>query len=154
MIKGRKLFSKGFTLVELLVVVAIIGLLASIVFVSLGSSRGDARNARRKADLRQVKTALELCYSDASCGGGTDLYPTLGSGSAFPAMTPYLTQAPIDPRSDMDYAWITNVGDTQSFCVYTEKLENITPDTFFVISNGGLGETTTVKPLAASGCPL
>ena len=49
-------------MIELLVVIAIIGLLASIVLVSLNSARGKARDARRKADLHQIQTALEMYY--------------------------------------------------------------------------------------------
>lgn len=54
---------KGFTLIEVLVVVAIIGLLASIVIVSLGSARPRARDTRRIADLRETQNALELYYT-------------------------------------------------------------------------------------------
>jgi len=57
---------KGFTLIELLVVIAIIGILSSIVLASLNSARAKARDARRKVDLKQVQTALELYYSN--CG--------------------------------------------------------------------------------------
>lgn len=56
----------GFTLIELLVVVSIIGLLASVVMTSLNSARAKARDARRRADTTQVRTALELYY--AKCG--------------------------------------------------------------------------------------
>ncbi len=58
--------SKGFTLIELLVVVAIIGILSSVVLASLNSARKKARDARRKSDLSQIRTALELYYS--TCG--------------------------------------------------------------------------------------
>ncbi len=54
---------KGFTLVEILIVVSIIGLLASIVLVGLGSFRSRGRDARRIADLGQTQNALELYYS-------------------------------------------------------------------------------------------
>ncbi len=55
---------KGFTLIELLVVIAIIGLLASVVMMSLGLARAKARDVKRRADLKQIMTAMELYYSD------------------------------------------------------------------------------------------
>ncbi len=56
----------GFTLVEILIVVSIIGMLASIVLVGLGSFRSRGRDARRAADLRETQNALELYYSKES----------------------------------------------------------------------------------------
>ncbi len=54
----------GFTLIELLVVISIIGLLASVVLVSLNKARIKARDTRRLADLKQIMTALEMYVSD------------------------------------------------------------------------------------------
>jgi len=56
--------TKGFTLIELLVVIAVIGLLSTIVMVSLNSARAKARDARRKEDLKSIRTALEMYYND------------------------------------------------------------------------------------------
>lgn len=53
-------FKNGFTIIELLVVIMIIGLLASIIAISVNGSRVKARDARRKADIRQIRIALEL----------------------------------------------------------------------------------------------
>lgn len=55
---------KGFTLVELLVVVAIIALLSTLAVVALGSARTKARDAKRISDIKQVQTALELYFTD------------------------------------------------------------------------------------------
>ena len=60
----KKTIQIGFTLIELLVVIAIIGLLSSVVLASLSGARESARDARRKQDLRQLQTALELYYND------------------------------------------------------------------------------------------
>lgn len=57
---------KGFTLIEMLIVVAIIGILASVVLVGLGPVQRRGRDARRLADLREVQNALELYFS--KCG--------------------------------------------------------------------------------------
>ena len=63
---------KGFTLIELLVVISIIGVLSSVVMVSLNNARERARDAVRKSDLAQLHRALELYYLDY------DQYPSEG----------------------------------------------------------------------------
>jgi len=60
----KNLTKKGFTLVELLVVISIIGLLSTIAIVSLGSARAKSRDTKRIADMKQFSTALEQYYSD------------------------------------------------------------------------------------------
>lgn len=55
---------RGFTLLELLVVIAIIGLLASIVLASLDTARSKARDAQRISTMREVRTAMELFYTE------------------------------------------------------------------------------------------
>ncbi|MEX0689854.1 MAG: type II secretion system protein [Candidatus Paceibacterota bacterium] len=55
--------SKGFTLIEMLIVIAIIGLLSSIVIVGLTGAREEARDSRRVAEIRQIQNLLELNYS-------------------------------------------------------------------------------------------
>lgn len=54
----------GFTLIEMLIVVAIIGLLSSVVLVGLGDVRKDARDTRRVSDVRQMQNQLEIYYSE------------------------------------------------------------------------------------------
>jgi len=64
---------KGFTLIELLVVISIIGILSSLAVVSLNGARAKARDALRKADMSQIRTALSLYYFD------NDVYPVCGN---------------------------------------------------------------------------
>lgn len=54
---------KGFTLIELMVVIAIIGVLATIVSVSLSSARSKPRDAKRLADLNSFQLALDSYFS-------------------------------------------------------------------------------------------
>jgi len=55
---------KGFTLIELLVVVSIIGVLTTLIFANLNAARERGRDAQRKSDLHNLRTALRLYYND------------------------------------------------------------------------------------------
>jgi prepilin-type N-terminal cleavage/methylation domain-containing protein len=64
---------KGFTIVELLVVISTIGVLAAIVLSNVNVFAAKARDARRKADLRNLAVALEMYYSQFGS------YPSTGA---------------------------------------------------------------------------
>ena len=115
--------SKGFTLIELLVVIAIIGVLASTVLASVNSARIKARDARRKADLKQISLALELYYdaygayppyrASNSCGGNradwaTSLCTTsnwLTTDANFLSFLPIVSRDPINRLGNDDTPW-------------------------------------------------
>ncbi|OGH07959.1 MAG: hypothetical protein A2W22_06855 [Candidatus Levybacteria bacterium RBG_16_35_11] len=93
---------KGFTLIELLIVIVIIGILATFLMVNFVGVRQRARDAQRKADLRQIQSALELYRSDQGS------YPnTLPSCDEKFCSTPdcgatdntYMQKIPCDPLS-------------------------------------------------------
>jgi len=55
---------KGFTLIEILVVFSIVGILAGLTLAASMSSRKVARDGKRKADLEQIRSALEMYRAD------------------------------------------------------------------------------------------
>ncbi len=65
--KTNKKYSKGFTLVELLLVIAIIAILATVLFVSLGGQRERARTTAFKENMRGLVTTFTACAD----GSGT-----------------------------------------------------------------------------------
>ena len=86
--------ARGFTLIELLVVIAIIGLLSAIITAILTSARASSRDARRVADLKELRTALQLYFEsndNAYPSALTDIVPT------------YITPEPKDPGTGQSY---------------------------------------------------
>jgi len=58
---------KGFTLIELMVVVLIVGLLSGLVVVNVNNSRLNARDAKRIQDIDTINTAIQM-YAEANNG--------------------------------------------------------------------------------------
>jgi len=110
-LKKQTLFVKaGFTLVELMTVVAIIGILAAISVFALAGSRESARDARRKADLQAVASALELFKADCNYYLRTSSFPSAGSALTGSSCTPsnsnrYIEAIPTDPRPGLNFVY-------------------------------------------------
>jgi prepilin-type N-terminal cleavage/methylation domain-containing protein len=99
--------SGGFTVLELLVVIAIIAVIASVVMASLNSSRKKARDARRVGDLSVLRKAVEIYLNTngrlpgssgpGNCNGGGGCNST-GAQPWIPGLTDeYIVSAPLDP---------------------------------------------------------
>ena len=71
-----KKYSLGFTLLELMIVVTIIGLLSAVVLVALNTSRESGRNAARISQIKEYLKAFELYRSD------TGKYPSWGTSAS------------------------------------------------------------------------
>lgn len=59
---------KAFTLIELLIVIAIIAILAGVIFVNLNSARNRAKDAQVKSDMSELSKALEVIKVDRDLG--------------------------------------------------------------------------------------
>lgn len=103
--------NRGFTLIELLVVIAIIGMLSSVVLASLNGARVKARDVRRKADMVELRKALEFYYDANNAYPSTGnqwwgnnatygSHPTSGSTGYIPNLAPtYISVLPLDPKN-------------------------------------------------------
>lgn len=87
---------KGFTLVELLVVISIISFLSTIILSSMEAARARARDSKRIQEVLEVEKALHLYYSDYG------VYPLTTGNGAWSALSVlvdggYLSSVPEDP---------------------------------------------------------
>jgi prepilin-type N-terminal cleavage/methylation domain-containing protein len=89
---------KGFTLVELLVVVVIIGLLSMMVVISVRSIKAKTRDAERVSEMNSLATVLGLYHSDYNLYPIFDEYITgTDAFSVTLEATTYITNVPTDP---------------------------------------------------------
>jgi general secretion pathway protein G len=122
-------FRSGFTLIEILVVMVIIGILATIGMGSFQSSQMKARDASRKNDLVQVGKALEIYYNDHGSypvGTGGEIIGCNGTACTWGETfidekgTVYMVELPADPKGNYEYYYES---DGSYFQLYA-RLEN------------------------------
>lgn len=101
---------KGFTLIELLVAMTIVSVLMGVALVSYQGARKSARDGKRKTDLEEIRSALEMYRAD------NETYPpdlaTLESDG-------YIV-LPEDSLTDRDYAYNPISESTYNLCAALE----------------------------------
>ena len=92
--------SKGFTLVEIVVVIGIMAVLTGVVLTSLSGAKSQNRDQQRVADVSNIQLALEMFFSHYR------YYPT-----SLNALVPtYLPSVPKGPSSGEVYSYVPLVG--------------------------------------------
>lgn len=138
---------KGFTLIELLVVVAIIGILTAISVFALAGTREAARDVRRKADLEQLRSALEIYKSDcnrypaALPAVGSALQASPGAANCTGTANTYMQSRPGDPSTGRLYGYAPSGSPATTYVLCTALEEVTTADSRCAGVNCGTGMT-------------
>ncbi len=138
----------GFTLLELLIVIVIIGILALIIVPGLASGPKRARDAQRKSDMRAVKNALETYYNDKNVypapASGTNGSTTYFANLSTVLVPDYLPSVPADPKSGVATGYVYGVNSTVTPTKYVieTNLESTT-DSQINDKNGAAGYNGT-----------
>lgn len=138
----KKSKSHGFTLIEILVVIAIIAILVAFISSNFLGARQRAKDVKKKAEFRQMKNALRLYYNDynvypgltttsvntfSGCKSGTppneDCVEACSGAFAGGATCNEVYMKLLPPESDYEWSYQQrNSGD--DFCLWT-TLENV-----------------------------
>jgi prepilin-type N-terminal cleavage/methylation domain-containing protein len=93
---------RGFTLTEVLIVVAVLAVLFIILLLNFNSHQGRARDAGRKTDLEKIKIAFEEYYNDHGCYPPSDILNNCNGQE----LQPYLDRIPCDPFTKEPYVYV------------------------------------------------
>jgi len=119
--KKKQKSQQGFTIIELLVVISIIGLLSSIVMYATVSARVKGRDAKRVQDLQVIAQALDMYYQDngtypvpsgaeywfsAANYPSGDTYEAYNWANFQIALAPYIAKLPVDPINNNSASWV------------------------------------------------
>src|SRR4051812_9863907 len=116
----------GFTLLELLIVIVIIGILALLIIPNITSAPKKARDVQRKTDLKAVQKALEEYFVS------NNVYPSssgaLGTGTVLNELTsgtpPILKSVPTDPKNAAPFTYTYTPANSNSTYTLHSCLEN------------------------------
>ncbi len=121
----------GFTLIELVIVMAIIATLTALATFNFSQARVRARDVQRKNELKAIQNALELYKNDQM----PQSYPTSANFSTA-LVTSYMAKLPVDPKEkvtdgswmDYTYAFVDSLHYTLQTCLEnTSDPDKLTP---------------------------
>lgn len=142
-----KKYNRGFTIVELLIVVAIIAILAAIVLTQTGLANSKGRDAARMRSLKELQKAVEIYRTETGefpntggnwfAGGNcnTENNPTpkgYGADGYIPGLVPnFISRLPEDPAPRFSdgrcFSYVSN--GTEYMIVANDGAESFNPNT-------------------------
>ena len=99
----RAQHAESFTLIELLIVIAIIGILAAIIIISLTGASTHAKYETMRAEMKEIANAANM-YA-VNDGQGINYPVDVGPNTMPPGLSKYLSSWPTSPWSGCTYDW-------------------------------------------------
>jgi general secretion pathway protein G len=115
---------KGFSFIEILVVVTIIGIIATIGLVTYTEFLKQSRDAKRKGDIEQIRAAIEIYKSNNNSYPTIDITNQTDICDDMPACASgvyYLRKVPDDPKNDTYEYVYSSDGSDYTLCALLEQ---------------------------------
>lgn len=119
---SKNTYRKGVTLIEIILVVAIIGVFVVLLLGLIWGQVSKGRDARRKSDLESIKVAFEEYYNDNGCYPPEGILDNCGGAE----LQPYLKEIPCDPSDEQPYQYVPSETNICSGYRVFAQLENET----------------------------
>lgn len=103
----KKIFLRGFSLIELLVAVTIIAILSAVGMANFQTAAQKARDSRRQSEIEQIRSAVELYRSDEGSYPANGLLEECGKDVSLENAggNVYLQEIPCDPKDGNPYLY-------------------------------------------------
>ena len=139
---------KGFTLIELIIVMVVLAALATIALVTYPASQRKARDAQRQSDIKQYQTAIEVYAS-----GNSGSYPVSSGNISGLCSQLTVSACPDDPLSSQSYGHSSTATEYMLWAQMEYPDINGDPQWFVTCSTGEVGYISNTAP-SGSSCVL
>ncbi len=133
----------GFTLIEMLVVIAMIGILSAVVLTALGPSRDKAKDARIISDVNQARAIAETHYNPTT--GAYDIASITGDAQFISSQS--------DATSNGGALTIISASNGSAFAMYGQLNTKGANGTLQYFCSDSTGVTRQVTSNTTEACP-
>ncbi len=136
------MIKKGFTLVELMIVITVIAILATIAVVTFTRVQKTARDSKRKEELRSIVTALQGYYSEKSVYPVQNPTPAITTTALTALVSNYMASVPAGPAGatgiNTSYMYVSDAAGQNFALCATEEVPTATGSNMWKLTSTNL----------------
>lgn len=136
---------QGFTLIEMLVVIAVIGIISTVALTALGPSRNRAKDTRIISNMQQIRTLAETIYD-----GDYGAVPTGAPLGQNPGGLFEVNRADIEAQTGTNTLTVTAGVNGVSYAAFSRLVSDL--NRFYCVDSDGFAGEVSPAPVNAGSC--